>query len=485
MLKMQEHRPILFAGILAVVIATAYSFQLGYDALGASEAYSALAAAQPTFSAVAHNAMQLDPGKPVLYHLLLHWFGQWFGTSEAALRAFSLIFGLASVVLVFAYGRELFGTQVGLAAAAMWAFSPLALVLARWARMYSLFVALALAHLLAMAKLRRQPTAAITVLAGLLGAAMLYSHLAAVFLVGADLMVVVREFRYDRRYVSWPAVTLELLLFVPFMRIAAVQSHDLLFGHWLDWIGVEHASPAIRIVTAGFAVGFLSWLTLGARLAYERSESVMRCTLYAVVPLLALAAGSVVIRPMFAVRYAAPSFAIGAVLLAWLLEERGARVRNDIAFAVTVLFVMLLPLSYRAQDKPWRKIAGQIRAAGNVHETIFFEAGFFSSERMIDEAPNDGFPNGFFLVPFKYYFKQNNPEGVLPGDDPLRARQLVGIAVRKDGGAWLISGKSRTDANRELPSGAQFQKDFEQDFSRVRVLHVRLLNKQMKTTANQ
>ena len=470
--------------MLLAAAAGAYSYHLGYQALGASEAYSALAAAQPTVRAVAQNAMQLDPGKPVLYHLLLHWFCGWFGTSEAALRAFSLIFGVAGVVLVFAYGRELFGARVGWAAAAMWSFSPLALILARWARMYSLFVALALAHLLAMAKLRRQPTAATTVVAGLLGAAMLYTHLAAVFLVGADLLVVVREFRYDRRNVSWPAVTLELLLFVPFMRIAAVQSHDLLFGHWLDWIGVDHASPATRILAAILTAGFLSWLALGARRASEKSESVLCCSLYVVVPLLALAVGSVAIRPMFAVRYAAPSFALGAMLLAWVLEQWGPRILNDCAFAITTLFVILLPLSYKAQVQPWRKIAGQVGAAGNVHETIFFEAGFFSPEQVINETPNDGFPKGFFLVPFKYYFKQTNLESALPAD-PLRARQLIGVAVRQDGGAWLISGKSRTDAIGELPAGASFQKDFEQDFSRVRVLHVRLLHKQMKASANQ
>ena len=270
-------------------------------------------------------------------------------------------------------------------------------------------------------------------------------------------------------------MAIALILFLPFIRVAVVQSNALLFGHWLDWIGVHHRSAATRIITAGVAIGFLSWLAMGARWANEKSESVLCCSLYAIVPLLALAAGSVAIRPMFAIRYVAPSLAVAAVLVAWALDQAGARVRNDVVFAITLFFVMFVPLSYAAQDQPWRKIAARVAAPSSMHETIFFETGFFSPERVIDQQRTDGFPQGFFLVPFKYYFKQANPERALPSDDPVRSRQLIADAVRKSGGAWLISGKGRRDAVAELPSGALFQKDFEQDFSRVLLLHVRLV----------
>jgi hypothetical protein len=96
--------------------------------------------------------------------------------------------------------------------------------------------------------------------------------------------------------------------------------------------------------------------------------------------------------------------------------------------------------------------------------------------QVIYQEENDGFARGFFLVPFKYYFKQQNPNGAVPGEDPARARQLIENAVRRAGGAWLISGKTTTNALAELPSGASFQIDFEQDFSRVLLLHIRLVS---------
>jgi hypothetical protein len=460
---------------LVTAATVVYSYHLGCHPLGASEAYSALAAAQPTASAVALNAMRFDPGKPVLYHLLLHWFCRWFGTSETALRAFSVGFGLVGVVLVCAYGQELFGTRVGFVAGAMWALNPLALVFARWARMYSMFVAFALAHLLFMAKLRRRPNIPRTLLAGVAGAAMLYTHLGGFFIIGADLAVVVREWRYDPRSVSWPAVSVALLLFMPLMPVALAQSHALLFGHWLDWIGVHHSSAVARILAAAASAALLLWLTLVASVACEQSELALRCFLYASVPLIGLAAGSIVIRPMFTVRYAAPSFAVGAVIRALVLDQRGPRLRNDAAFAITALFTMLLPLTYAALDQPWRDIALRVADRASAHETIFFEKGFFSPERVIAQEDNDGFPEGFYLVPFKYYYKKPNANEPIPGDNPLRARQLIGSAAETAGGAWLISGKSKGDAVAELPSGASFQTDFAQEFSRIWVLHVRLL----------
>ena len=106
------------------------------------------------------RACQLDPGKGGgLYVLALHWYSAAAGTGEYALRAFSAVFAIVSLILVYALARELFGAETALLAAALWAFNPLLLIVARWARMYSMFIALTLGSLLAMRKLQRRPTA--------------------------------------------------------------------------------------------------------------------------------------------------------------------------------------------------------------------------------------------------------------------------------------------------------------------------------------
>ena len=314
--------------LLSAAVGLAYAYQLGREPLAASEAYSALAAAQPSIRLVAHSALSLDPGKPVLYHLLLHWFCRWAGLSEVGLRWLSVIFGVASVYLVFALGEDLFGFEVGLSAAVLWGFNPLAAVLARWARMYSMLIAFALGHLLALEKVRRGAGGVMVLLAGVLGGAMLYVHFGAILIVGADMVVIVRELRRTGKSRSWPAVAIACTLFLPFLPLAIAQSRALLFGHWLDWLGAKQEWRAQTLLLGSVAGAMALWLTLACAFAGDRRERLQQCLIYAMVPMLALGAGSVLIRPMFEIRYVSPSCAILAVVAAYLLDRGGARLRN-------------------------------------------------------------------------------------------------------------------------------------------------------------
>ncbi len=165
---------LLVLAVLGLAAGT-YAYSLNRSLI-ANEAYSALAAFQPSIGLVAQNAIRFDPGKPVLYHILIHWFCGIFGHSEASIRAMSIFFGVAALALLIALGQDLFGFGIGIVAALLWAFNPEALVTARLGRMYSLFTALALAHVWAISRLRHKQTPGASALAGLAGAAMLYTH---------------------------------------------------------------------------------------------------------------------------------------------------------------------------------------------------------------------------------------------------------------------------------------------------------------------
>src|SRR5882757_1347681 len=116
-----SHRVIQILAAITIVAAALYSFHLGKDSLGASEAYSAWAASKPSVAAIVRTPVMDDPGKQVFYYVVLHYFARIFGLSEIALRTMSVAFALASVALIFAVGREMFDSQTGVAAAAIWA----------------------------------------------------------------------------------------------------------------------------------------------------------------------------------------------------------------------------------------------------------------------------------------------------------------------------------------------------------------------------
>lgn len=84
-----------------------------------------------------------QPHLPAYYVLLDLWRGL-IGTSPAAMRALSALFGLAAVPLIYLVGRRLFDARVGLLAAALLAISRFQLYYSQELRMYSMLVALAL-----------------------------------------------------------------------------------------------------------------------------------------------------------------------------------------------------------------------------------------------------------------------------------------------------------------------------------------------------
>ena len=156
----------MFAAIV-VAAAVVYSIHLGADPLGASEAFSAWSAAKPGIGAIARTPILHEPGKFLFYYAALHYYTRIFGLSEISLRSMSVILALAALTLVFALGREIFDESTALAAAAFWAFNPLAVVFAHTARMYPMLIALALAQLLMLWRIRQRPSVSLAVACGI------------------------------------------------------------------------------------------------------------------------------------------------------------------------------------------------------------------------------------------------------------------------------------------------------------------------------
>ena len=164
--------------MLMILAATTYFFRLGRAGFDDAEAYSAYIASRPTIRAVFDASLNLDPGKGGgLFVFVLRWYSTIFGTGEAALRSCSAAFAVASLILVFALASEPFGAETALIAAALWALNPIALIVAPWPRMYSMFIALSRGSLLAMRKVEQRPTSGRLAMFGIVSVAMLYTHL--------------------------------------------------------------------------------------------------------------------------------------------------------------------------------------------------------------------------------------------------------------------------------------------------------------------
>ena len=94
-----------------------------------------------------------------------------------------------------------------------------------------MFAAIALAHFMLLWQVRRKPTWPKTIACGLVGALAIYTHLAGLFLVGAEAAMLMRDFIRGRRdRMPWIALAIALVLFLPYFPIFSTQSQCT--GSW-------------------------------------------------------------------------------------------------------------------------------------------------------------------------------------------------------------------------------------------------------------
>lgn len=134
-------RAILLALGILVVSAALRIYDVGSKDLWIDEANGVIMARQalPEFFA----RLKLDSSPPLYYIILRGWM-RIFGDSEPALRALSILGGVALAGCVFTIGRRMFSTETAALAALLVATSPIQILYSQQARMYSLLPVLAL-----------------------------------------------------------------------------------------------------------------------------------------------------------------------------------------------------------------------------------------------------------------------------------------------------------------------------------------------------
>ena len=444
--------------IVVTIAAFVYSFHLGDRALGAAEAYSAFAASQPSIAAILAIPVAEDPGKQVFYYFTLHYWTSIFGFDERALRSLSVLCALATIVLLYALGRAMFDARVGVAAALIWAFNPTAVLFAHRARMYPMLAALTLAHLLTLWRVRRRGGYAVAIFSGMLGAAAIYTHLAAMTLVAVEAGMLARDLFEGRsrtpphvqRPQPWIALAISVALLVPYLPVLAVQSQTLVAGHWLDWIGPAREYPSvIRAVTVALAGAIGAWWVFGTPLNSDDGDEPLRWAIaWSALPLVAFIAGSIAIRPILHLRYLTPCLAMVSVVAAATLDRIGGRALRLGSFGWAAM-MLAIAVFVSPKPEPWKEIASIVASQGPQGAPIFFESGF-----VFEGTPpvaNDGFPRGYYRIPFDFYFKGANTRLALPAWDSRAARETIAGAVRGAGGGWLITWKDRDSVHDEIP----------------------------------
>lgn len=350
------------------------------------------------------RAVQLSDTNPPLYYVGLWGWTRLFGTSDAALRAFSLACALAGLPLLLALARRTGGPAAVLPAGVLFALLPLALYYSTEGRMYALLWLCTLASAWATLEFqRRGPRPGLLVLWGASAVAGFLTHYFFVFPWAAlCLVLVLRPGRCARerggrlRLALVPVLTLAAI--APwYAGVPASLARWRVTQGWLEWkpIGFERVAEA-RELFLQFFTGAEENLWGEHRLARAGSLALFAALLAlflwrrraraftgrALVPWLWLAAawaGPLVFdawRHTYTVavaRYAVGGLPAAVLLAAAALARLGPRLR--LAWLAALVLVLLPHHSflYRRASRAWcplREVARSQEASTNAGELV-------------------------------------------------------------------------------------------------------------------
>jgi uncharacterized membrane protein len=171
------------------------------------------------------KVLTAEPTNPPLYYLLLYPWVSLFGRSEEAFRSFSILPGLAGILLTYLLAGKLFNRRIALIAAAYHAFSSFHVFYSQEARTHAWLVFFLLLSTLTLLKALEQEKKTLLLLVyGVLITLSLYMHYMATFFIAAQGIYVLCRWRVDSRQTSFKTV----------MGYSAVVGGSLLaFGPWL------------------------------------------------------------------------------------------------------------------------------------------------------------------------------------------------------------------------------------------------------------
>lgn len=354
----RHKRPRQGTWFLLVLILAAFAlrtFNLGGPELWFDETLSANISAMGWAGALAHVRGQAFEHPPV-YYLALNAWQSLAGTSEFALRFFSVLWGVLYVPLLYQLARRLTQERVARLAALLAALSPFMVAYSQEARMYTLLACLAVLFLLAFHQALQHGNRPGWWLAYglLLATGVATQYYFALLWLGTSLFMIV-EWRRQRR-VAWWAVAVQALILAgatawllaaPGLRASLVRlaqgeaafSLDYKFGQVMPGLLVGEAGgqqlPLVALILAG--AGWL--LTLWGMASSRTSPWVVSRAWGLLVVCLA-----VPVVASLAIPYGVTSrhldYTLAAILIFMALGLVTLRHRGRLWLAVGILFVL-------------------------------------------------------------------------------------------------------------------------------------------------
>ncbi|MBX7255701.1 MAG: glycosyltransferase family 39 protein [Candidatus Hydrogenedentes bacterium] len=438
--------------VLLMLSALAYRlYGISGESLWHDEATSVLYLHSPTIADYFKTQVEIDPAIVPLYFVIEYYTAWATGHSILALRAVSLAFGMTTLVLLYVFGRRLFGPAGGLLTLLFGAFSKTMLYQSQEIRMYALTFLLALAAMYTfyLAYTERKPLWWVLNIA--FNCALFFTHLLALSVVVAQgIAYLLLQRRRVIPVVLWslahvPALLL-LAMWVSSIDTSAVDRH---LG-WIQPPGIGHVLgcylyvfpgtkfslgdpvryqllgiPYLHIVGAAFILACIVFVVRRKNIVLSRENSqaptynrpaAILLISWLIVPVVTLLVLSYTVRPCLSERYlgyqAFPMF----LMMAGCVTTLKTPTRRMLACTFFILMTVCNVLSF---DRPLR-----IDSASGV---AYLESRIAPDDRIV-------FTGKRCVAPFTYYSKLDPSRFILSMD--YEGKVIEEIETGKT--VWLI-----------------------------------------------
>jgi mannosyltransferase len=290
------------------------------------------------------------------YYIALHpWTA--LGTSEAALRSLSVVFGVMAVLAAWAIGRR-YG--VAFAAALILSLTPVFVQYEQEARAYSLLMAVSAVSTLLFLRLVERQTLLRAMAYVAVAGALIYVHPIGAFTVVAHGLAVAL-FQPRREWPRLLAVFVPVaVLWLPMIRFALRNNARIA---WIDPITLDSTLAALVALGGGLVAA----VVLGLLLVLGARRDVI--TLWLVVPIVGVIALSLLVQPTLQMHYL-----LGVVPAAAIIAARNRPAL--IAGLLAVCLVGVWNWYDRGAKDDWRGLAGWVAVRAEPSDGVVFSPDY-------------------------------------------------------------------------------------------------------------
>lgn len=417
------------------------------------------------------------------YFLLLRYWMKLFGLSEFASRFLSVIFSIGAIYLLYKTGTILFNKRIGLISSLIISLSPFHLFYAQEVRNYALFAFLSLLSMLSFLKMAKKEFNASNksyVYYAITTILLLYTHLWGALVVFAqNFFFLLQKVQQKKRWIITQVIILLIFLIwiIPF-TIYFLGEREYLVA-CLDWVPKMHFSSLIDTFKTfsyggtnygGYAyyinpkkIGLSPTLLyilgilfiLGAippqKGDYNRTSFLL---IWLFIPISILSALSLILFPMFVIRYIIPASPAYYILVAKGIDKIRSRL-CQIGMILTIAFFTFPSLSFYYENDVkirWNEIVGYIEENKRDGDIIVIgrsdQVTLLDYIRIKDKDSHTQFKSDIredlgikmFSGEFVYYYEGRDK--IVGINDVGQLKRIVekGL-IKENGNIWLILSK--------------------------------------------